>query len=185
MIKLSKSTIYIFCLVSHKKLKSLVTWACEQCKELPVCPTVAPAARPGLSRAFSYKYPPPLPRQPHSTARAAAGTSMRLLALLLAFFLVLAIAEAAAARKGKGKGRRGNLANTRRAGRRTRPAARRGRQDEDVAAAADDANAVDGEYEEGEEEVAALPNGCDALTEIGAFMNYPKLLMWCIEVRKT
>ena len=50
--------------------------------------------------------------------------------------------------------------------------ARRGRQDADAAGA--DANAVDAESE--------LPNGCDSLTEIGNFLSYPKLLMWCIEV---
>merc|ERR550534_2936830 len=91
------------------------------------------------------------------------------LALLLSLFLPAI--EAAAARRrrrgvvshrGRQQGRRG----------RARVQARRGRQDGDVAA--DDANAVDGESE--------LPNGCNSLTEIGNFMTYPKLLMWCIEV---
>ena len=40
----------------------------------------------------------------------------------------------------------------------------------------------DVDEKETDEETASLMNGCDALTEIGAFMNYPKLLLWCIEV---
>merc|ERR1711942_626677 len=95
------------------------------------------------------------------------------LAVLLSLFLP-AIEAAAARRRGKA-GRRGGVAfRGRQQGRRgrARVQARRGRQDGDVAA--DDANAVDGESE--------LPNGCDSLTEIGNFMTYPKLLMWCIEV---
>merc|ERR1712177_200414 len=95
------------------------------------------------------------------------------LAVLLSLFLP-AIEAAAARRRGKA-GRRGGVAfRGRQQGRRgrARVQARRGRQDGDVAA--DDANAVDGETE--------LPNGCDSLTEIGNFMTYPKLLMWCIEV---
>ena len=95
------------------------------------------------------------------------------LAVLLSLFLP-AIEAAAARRRGKA-GRRGGVAfRGRQQGRRgrARVQARRGRQDADVAA--DDANAVDGESE--------LPNGCDSLTEIGNFMTYPKLLMWCIEV---
>merc|ERR1711872_633073 len=86
------------------------------------------------------------------------------LAVLLSLFLP-AIEAAAARRRGKA-GRRGAVTF------RGRQQGRRGRQDGDVAAA--DANAVDGESE--------LPNGCDSLTEIGNFMTYPKLLMWCIEV---
>merc|ERR1711910_280258 len=97
------------------------------------------------------------------------------LALLPSLFLP-AIEAAAARRRGKGRaGRRGVVSHRgRQQGRRgrARVQARRGRQDADVAA--DDANAVDGESE--------LPNGCDSLTEIGNFMTYPKLLMWCIEV---
>merc|ERR1711942_532898 len=95
------------------------------------------------------------------------------LAVLLSLFLP-AIEAAAARRRGKA-GRRGIVSQR---GRqqgirgRARVQARRGRQDGDVVA--DDANAVDGESE--------LPNGCDSLTEIGNFMTYPKLLMWCIEV---
>merc|ERR1711909_43016 len=95
------------------------------------------------------------------------------LAVLLSLFLP-AIEAAAARRRGKA-GRRGEVSHRgRQQGRRgrARVQARRGRQDADVAA--DDANAVDGESE--------LPNGCDSLTEIGNFMTYPKLLMWCIEV---
>merc|ERR1712168_384597 len=95
------------------------------------------------------------------------------LAVLLSLFLP-AIEAAAARRRGKA-GRRGGVAfRGRQQGRRgrARVQARRGSQDGDVAA--DDANAVDGESE--------LPNGCDSLTEIGNFMTYPKLLMWCIEV---
>ena len=95
------------------------------------------------------------------------------LAVLLSLFLP-AIEAAAARRRGKA-GRRGGVAfRGRQQGRRgrARVQARRGRQDGDVVA--DDANAVDGESE--------LPNGCDSLTEIGNFMTYPKLLMWCIEV---
>ena len=95
------------------------------------------------------------------------------LAVLLSLFLP-AIEAAAARRRGKA-GRRGGVTfRGRQQGRRgrARVQARRGRQDGDVAAA--DANAVDGESE--------LPNGCDSLTEIGNFMTYPKLLMWCIEV---
>ena len=95
------------------------------------------------------------------------------LAVLLSLFLP-AIEAAAARRRGKA-GRRGAVTfRGRQQGRRgrARVQARRGRQDGDVAAA--DANAVDGEGE--------LPNGCDSLTEIGNFMTYPKLLMWCIEV---
>merc|ERR1712098_989082 len=95
------------------------------------------------------------------------------LAVLLSLFLP-AIEAAAARRRGKA-GRKGVVTfRGRQQGRRgrARVQARRGRQDGDVAA--DDANAVDGESE--------LPNGCDSLTEIGNFMTYPKLLMWCIEV---
>ena len=94
------------------------------------------------------------------------------LAVLLSLFLP-AIEAAAARRRGKA-GRRGAVSSSHRGrqGRRGRVQARRGRQDAD--AVADDANAVDAESE--------LPNGCDSLTEIGNFMTYPKLLMWCIEV---
>merc|ERR1712066_155541 len=94
------------------------------------------------------------------------------LTVLLSLFLP-AIEAAAARRRGKA-GRRGAVSSShrRRQGRRGRVQARRGRQDAD--AVADDANAVDAESE--------LPNGCDSLTEIGNFMTYPKLLMWCIEV---
>merc|ERR1712198_425675 len=83
-----------------------------------------------------------------------------------------AIEAAASRRRGKAT-RRGSVARRVQQARRGRGrvVARRGRQDGDVA---DDANAVDAESE--------LPNGCDALTEIGNFMAYPKLLMWCIEV---
>ena len=101
-----------------------------------------------------------------------------LLSLAVLMSVFLPAIEAAARRRGKGKGGRGAVSfRGRQQGRRgrARVQARRGRQDADVAAAAaDDANAVDGESE--------LPNGCDALTEIGNFMTYPKLLMWCIEV---
>merc|ERR1719500_2358694 len=79
------------------------------------------------------------------------------LAVLLSLFLPAI--EAAAARR-RVQARHGRVQ------------ARRGRQDVD--AVADDANAVDAESE--------LPNGCDSLTEIGNFMTFPKLLMWCIEV---
>jgi hypothetical protein len=97
------------------------------------------------------------------------------LAVLLSLFLP-AIEAAAARRRGKA-GRRGAVSSSNRGrqqGRRGRGRvqARRGRQDADVAAG--DANAVDAESE--------LPNGCDSMTEIGNFMSYPKLLMWCIEV---
>merc|ERR1712066_727561 len=94
------------------------------------------------------------------------------LTVLLSLFLP-AIEAAAARRRGKA-GRRGAVSSSHRGrqGRRGRVQARRGRQDAD--AVADDANAVDAESE--------LPNGCDSLTEIGNFMTYPKLLMWCIEV---
>merc|ERR1712013_584158 len=93
------------------------------------------------------------------------------LAVLLSLFLP-AIEAAAARRRGKA-GRRGVVSHRGRQQRgRARVQARRGRQDGDVVA--DYANAVDGESE--------LPNGCDSLTEIGNFMTYPKLLMWCIEV---
>merc|ERR1712123_221749 len=93
------------------------------------------------------------------------------LAVLLSLFLP-AIEAAAARRRGKA-GKRGAVSLSirgRQQGRRGRGRvqARRGRQD------ADAANAVDAESE--------LPNGCDSLTEIGNFMGYPKLLMWCIEV---
>merc|ERR1739838_454755 len=99
------------------------------------------------------------------------------LAVLLSLFLPAIEAAAArrrgkagrrvAANKGRQQGRRGRVASGR-----SRQLGRRGRQDEDVAAA--DPNAVDTESE--------LPNGCDSLTEIGAFMTHSKLLMWCIEV---
>eukprot|EP00092_Neocalanus_flemingeri_P065090 GFUD01079081.1.p1 GENE.GFUD01079081.1~~GFUD01079081.1.p1 ORF type:complete len:152 (+),score=59.31 GFUD01079081.1:42-458(+) len=97
------------------------------------------------------------------------------LAVLLSLFLP-AIEAAAARRRGKA-GRRGAVSSSNRGrqqGRRgrARAQARRGRQDADAAVA--DPNAVDAESE--------LPNGCDSLTEIGNFMVYPKLLMWCIEV---
>merc|ERR1711892_1039032 len=97
------------------------------------------------------------------------------LAVLLSIFLP-AIEAAAARRRGKA-GRRGAVSSSNRGrqqGRRGRGRvqARRGRQDVDAAIA--DANAVDAEIE--------LPNGCDSLTEVGNFLSYPKLLMWCIEV---
>merc|ERR1712215_149688 len=94
------------------------------------------------------------------------------LAVLLSTFLP-AVEAAAARRRGKAA-RRGGVSSYRQQGRRgrARVRARRGRQDADVAAA--DTNAVDAESE--------LPNGCDSLTEIGNFMTYPKLLLWCIEV---
>merc|ERR1712106_912651 len=95
------------------------------------------------------------------------------LAVLLSIFLP-AIEAAAARRRGKA-GRRGAVSSSNRGrqqGRRGRVQARRGRQDYDAAGA--DANAVDAESE--------LPNGCDSMTEIGNFLSYPKLLMWCIEV---
>merc|ERR1712128_5794 len=93
------------------------------------------------------------------------------LAVLLSIFLP-AIEAAAARRRGKA-GRQGAVSSSNRGrhqGRRGRGRvqARRGRQD------ADAANAVDAESE--------LPNGCDSLTEVGNFLSYPKLLMWCIEV---
>ena len=96
------------------------------------------------------------------------------LAVLLSIFLP-AIEAAAARRRGKA-GRRGAVSSSKRGrqqeGRRGRVQARHGRQDADAAGA--DANAVDAESE--------LPNGCDSMTEIGNFLSYPKLLMWCIEV---
>merc|ERR1711915_723672 len=98
-------------------------------------------------------------------------------AILLSLMVLLSVfspaIEAVAGRRGKAA-RRGAVAKRVQQGRRGRGriVARRGRQDGDVSAA--DANAVDVESE--------LPNGCDALTEIGNFMTYPKLLMWCIEV---
>merc|ERR1712128_60150 len=93
------------------------------------------------------------------------------LAVLLSIFLP-AIEAAAARRRGR-VGRRGAVSSSNRGrqqGRRGRGRvqAGRGRQD------ADAANAVDAESE--------LPNGCDSLTEVGNFLSYPKLLMWCIEV---
>merc|ERR1712168_1147071 len=36
--------------------------------------------------------------------------------------------------------------------------------------------------QETEEAGSELPNGCDELTEIGAFMNHLELLRWCIDV---
>ena len=90
---------------------------------------------------------------------------MKLLSLLFSFFLLRAIAEAAAV------GLRGPGRFTRRIG----------RQDEDVTVI--DSNAVDTDREK-EEKVAILPNGCDAWTEIGAFMRFPKLLKWCLKVER-
>ena len=97
-----------------------------------------------------------------------------LLSLMVLLSVFSPVIEAAAARRRGKATRRGAVARRVQQGRRGRGriVARRGRQDGDVAAA--DANAADAESE--------LPNGCDALTEIGNFMTYPKLLMWCIEV---
>merc|ERR1711953_541284 len=115
-----------------------------------------------------------LPSPPEQSLRMRANLALLVsLAVLLSLFLP-AIEAAAARRRGKA-GRRGIVSHRgRQQGRRgrARVQARRGRQDADVVS--DDANAVDGESE--------LPNGCDSLTEIGNFMTYPKLLMWCIEV---
>merc|ERR1711990_942046 len=110
---------------------------------------------------------PPPPE--HSLRMRSSLVLLVSLAVLLSLFLPAK--EAAAARRRGKAGRRGVVSHRgRQQGRRgrARVQARRGRQD------ADDANAVDGESE--------LPNGCDSLTEIGNFMTYPKLLMWCIEV---
>merc|ERR1711892_1431502 len=87
------------------------------------------------------------------------------LAVLLSLFLP-AIEAAAARRRGKA-GRRGRVASGR-----SRQLGRRGRQDDDVAAA--DANAVDG----GEEE---LHNGCDWKTNIGGFLNFYTWRKWCAD----
>merc|ERR1711892_686577 len=100
------------------------------------------------------------------------------LTVLLSIFLP-AIEAAAARRRGRA-GIRGAVSSSNRGrqqGRRGRVQARRGRQDADAAGA--DANAVDANAVDAESE---LPNGCDSLTEIGNFLSYPKLLMWCIEV---
>merc|ERR1712212_861887 len=114
-----------------------------------------------------------LPPPPEQSLRMRSSLVLLVsLAVLLSLFLP-AIEAAAARRRGKA-GRRGVVSHRgRQQGRGgARVQARRGRKDADVVA--DDANAVDGESE--------LPNGCDSLTEIGNFMTYPKLLMWCIEV---
>ena len=61
---------------------------------------------------------------------------------------------------------------------------RRGRQDEDVAAAADDMNAVDVEYDDAEAEGSGgeeLYNGCDWKTNIGGFLNFCKWRKWCAD----
>ena len=61
---------------------------------------------------------------------------------------------------------------------------RRGRQDEDVAAAADDMNAVDAEYDDAEAEGSGgeeLYNGCDWKTNIGGFLNFCKWRKWCAD----
>merc|ERR1711892_1063764 len=98
------------------------------------------------------------------------------LAVLLSIFLP-AIEAAAARRRGEAGRSRGAVFSSNRGSQqgrrgRGRVQARRGRQDADALIA--DANAVDAESE--------LPNGCDSLTEVGNFLSYPKLLMWCIEV---
>merc|ERR1712183_63725 len=85
------------------------------------------------------------------------------LAVLLSLFLP-AIEAAAARRRGK--------AGRRVAANRGRQQGRRGRQDDDVAAA--DPNAVDG----GEEE---LHNGCDWKTNIGGFLNFCTWRKWCAD----
>lgn len=59
---------------------------------------------------------------------------------------------------------------------------RRGRQDEDVAAAADDMNAVDAEYDDAEGSGGEeLYNGCDWKTNIGGFLNFCKWRKWCAD----
>ena len=54
---------------------------------------------------------------------------------------------------------------------------RRGRQEEEEA---DAENAVDAEGS-AEGSGSDIANGCDHLTEIGAFMNHAKELAWCLE----
>ena len=100
------------------------------------------------------------------------------LAVLLA--LLTPEAEAGVARR---KGRRGGRGKARGQARLGRRLARRGRQDED--AAEEDLNAVDeleveasGADEGSGEE---LPNGCDPATNIGGFLVFNGVKVWCGE----
>jgi hypothetical protein len=100
-----------------------------------------------------------------------------LVCLAVLMSLILPAIEAAAARRRGKAGRRGAISSSSRGkqqGRRgrARVQARRGRQDDDVAAA--DTNAVDG----GEEE---LYNGCDWKTNIGGFLTFCKWRKWCAD----
>merc|ERR1711892_835664 len=102
------------------------------------------------------------------------------LAVLLSIFLP-AIEAAAARRRGK-TGRRGAVSSSiggRQQGRRGRGRvqARRGRQDDDVAVA--DENAVDGEAEE------EIYNGCDPATNIGGFLIQRLWRKKCAELEYT
>merc|ERR1712153_245438 len=107
---------------------------------------------------------------PQSTQKKMRCSLVLLVSLAVLLSIFLPAIEAAAARRRGKSGRRGAVSSSNRGrqqGRRGRVQARRGRPDAD-------ANAVDAESE--------LPNGCDSMTEIGNFLSYPKLLMWCIEV---
>ena len=100
--------------------------------------------------------------------------SVLLLVCLAVLGCLLPVSEAGSARVGRRAGRAGQ-GRGRALLHRGRKAGRRGRQDYEE----DDENAVDAGEEEGSG--SDIANGCDHLTEIGAFMNHAKELAWCLE----
>ena len=100
--------------------------------------------------------------------------TLLLLVCLAVLGLLLPVCEAGSARAGRRAGRTGQ-GRGRTLGHRGRKAGRRGRQEYEE----EDENAVDAGEEEGSG--SDIANGCDHLTEIGAFMNHAKELAWCLE----
>ena len=111
---------------------------------------------------------------------------MRVSVLLLCLAVLLAAllpesSGGVSRRRGKGKGRGGKGAKGRALPNLRRKLARRGRQDEDAPEEAvndlDEAAADDGGSGSGEE----LPNGCDPNTNIGGFLVFKGVKIWCGE----
>ena len=100
--------------------------------------------------------------------------SLLLLVCLAVLGCLLPVCEAGSARAGRRAGRTGQ-GRGRTLVQGGRKAGRRGRQEYEE----EDENAVDAGEEEGSG--SDIANGCDHLTEIGAFMNHAKELAWCLE----
>ena len=111
-------------------------------------------------------------------------TTMRFSVVLLGVLVVVASllvqeGEGAPSRgsAAKRKGKKGENRSIRRnVGRFGQKRGRKGRQEEEY-----EENTVDEEGEEAEASGSDIANGCDHLTEIGAFMNHAKELAWCLE----